>query len=55
MVLDIFNSLRVLVFRETKHSVFPVLVIFSFRVFLTNGSEFLKTKRGFYQGNIKKK
>jgi hypothetical protein len=54
MVLDIFNSLRGLVFQEIKHSVFPVLVMFSWRVFLTNESEFLKTKRGFCQGHIQK-
>jgi hypothetical protein len=54
MVLDIFNSLRGLVFQEIKHSVFPVLVMFSWRVFLTTESEFLKTKRGFCQGHIQK-
>ena len=55
MVLDIFNSLRGLVFQERKHYVFPVLVMFSWRVFLTTESEFLKTKRGFFQGHIQKK
>ena len=54
MVWDIFNSLRGLVFQKIKHSVFPVLVMFSCRVFLTTGSEFLKSKRGFCQGNIQK-
>jgi hypothetical protein len=54
MVWDIFNSLRGLVFQKIKHSVFPVLVMFSCRVFLTTGSEVLKTKRGFYQGHIQK-
>jgi hypothetical protein len=54
MVLDIFNSLRGLVFQEIKHSVFPVLVMFSWRVFLTTESEFLKTKRGFCQGTYSK-
>ena len=54
MVLDIFNSLRGLVFQEIKHSVFPILVMFSWRVFLTTESEFLKTKRGFYQAHIQK-
>jgi hypothetical protein len=29
--------------------------MFSWRVFLTTESEFLKTKRGFCQGNIQKK
>jgi hypothetical protein len=55
MVWDIFNSLRGLVFQKIKHSVFFVLVMFYFHVFLTIGSEFLKTKRGFYQVNIQKK
>jgi hypothetical protein len=54
MVLDIFNSLRSLVFQEIKHSIFPVLVMFSWHVFLTTKSEFLKTKIFFCQGNIKK-
>jgi hypothetical protein len=54
MVWDIFNSLKGLVFQKIKHSVFPVLVMFCFCVFLTTGSEFLKTKRGFYQGHIQK-
>jgi hypothetical protein len=54
MVLDIFNSLRGLVFQEIKHSVFLVLVVFSWCVFLTIESEFLKTKRGFCQGHIQK-
>jgi hypothetical protein len=53
MVLDIFNSLRGLVFQKIKHFVFPVLVMFSWHVFLTTESEFLKTKRGFCQGHIK--
>ena len=55
MVWDIFNSLRGLVFQEIKHSVFPVLYMFSFCVFLTTGSEVLKKKRDFYQGHIKNK
>jgi hypothetical protein len=54
MVLDIFNSLSGLVFQKTKHFVFPVLVMFSWRVFLTIESEFLKTTRGVFQGNIQK-
>ena len=54
MVLDIFNYLRGLVFQKIEHSIFPVLVIFSFCVFLITESEFLKTKRGFCQGNIQK-
>jgi hypothetical protein len=54
MVLDIFNSLRRLVFQEIKHFVFPILVMFSWHVFLTTESEFLKNKRGFCQGNIQK-
>jgi hypothetical protein len=54
MVWDIFNSLRGLVFQKMKHFVFLVLVMFSFHVFLTTGSEVLKTKRGFYQGHIQK-
>jgi F0F1-type ATP synthase assembly protein I len=55
MVWDILNSLRGLVFQKIKHSVFLVLVMFSFHVFLTTGREFLKTKRGFYQGHVQKK
>jgi hypothetical protein len=54
MVFDIFDSLRGLVFQEIKHYVFPVLVMFSWHVFLTTESEFLKTKRGFCQGHIQK-
>jgi hypothetical protein len=54
MVLDIFNYLRGLVFQKIEHSVFPVLVIFLFCVFLITESEFLKTKRGFCQGHIQK-
>ena len=54
MVLDIFNSLRGLVFQGIKHFVFLVLVMFSWHVFLTTESEFLKTKRGFCQGHIQK-
>ena len=54
MVWDIFNSLRGLVFQKIKHSVFPIFFMFSCLAFLTTGSEVLKTKRGFYQGNIKK-
>jgi hypothetical protein len=53
MVLDIFYHLRGLYFQKIKYSVFPVLVIFSFYFCLTTESEFLKTKRGFYQGHIK--
>jgi hypothetical protein len=52
MVCDIFYHLRGLYFQKIKHFIFPVLVIFSFHVFLTTGSEFLETKRGFYQGHI---
>jgi fumarate reductase subunit C len=55
MVWDIFNSLRGVVFQKIKHFVFPVLVMFSCRVFLTTGSEVLKNKRDFYQGHIKNK
>jgi hypothetical protein len=54
MVLDIFNSLSDLVFQEIKHFVFPVLVMFSWRVFLTTESEFLKTKRVFCPEHIQK-
>jgi hypothetical protein len=54
MVFYIFNSFRGLVFQEIKHYVFHVLIMFSWRVFLTSESEFLKKKRGFFQGNIKK-
>jgi hypothetical protein len=54
MVWDIFNSLRGLVVQKIKHSIFFVLVMISFRIFLTMGSEVLKKKRVFYQGNIQK-
>jgi hypothetical protein len=54
MVLYIFNSLRGLVFHEIKHYVFPILVMFSWCVFLTTESEFLKTKIFFCQGHIQK-
>jgi hypothetical protein len=54
MVLGIFNSLRGLVFQEIKHYVFPILVMFSWHVFLTTESEFLKNKRRFCQGHIQK-
>ena len=54
MVLDILNSLRGLVFQEIKHSVFYVLAMFSWLVFLITESEFLKTKRGFCKGHIEK-
>jgi hypothetical protein len=52
MVLDIFNSLRGLVFQEIKHSVFPILVMFYWHIFLTTESFFFSKRRDFFVKEI---